>query len=194
MAERGRADEANLGLGTKAVHAGQEPDPTTNARAVPIYATTSYVFDSTEHAANLFGLAEFGNIYSRLMNPTNDVLEKRLAAMDGGAAGLCFASGQAAITAAILTICHAGQNFVSSTSLYGGTWTLFTQTLKSIGIEVRFFDPNKPEQIHDLVDENTRCVYFESIGNPKNDVPDFKQITGDRAPARAARRSVTTPS
>ena len=171
------SDEARgHGLGTKAVHAGQVPDPTTNARAVPIYATTSYVFDSTDHAANLFGLAEFGNIYSRIMNPTNDVLEKRLADMDGGAAGLAFASGQAAINAALLTICHSGQNFVSSTSLYGGTWTLFTQTLANLGIEVRFFDPSEPEQIHALVDENTRCVYFESIGNPKNDVPDFKAI------------------
>jgi O-acetylhomoserine (thiol)-lyase len=171
------ANDGKQGLGTMAVHAGQEPDPTTHARAVPIYATTSYVFESTEHAANLFGLAEFGNIYSRIMNPTNDVLEKRLAAMDGGAAGLCLASGQAAINAAILTICHSGQNFVSSTSLYGGTWTLFTQTFKNLGIEVRFFDSNHPEEIHDLVDENTRCVFFESIGNPKNDVPDFKQIT-----------------
>ncbi|MFT5441371.1 MAG: O-acetylhomoserine (thiol)-lyase [Myxococcota bacterium] len=165
------------GLGTLAVHAGQVADPTTNSRAVPIYATTSYVFNDTEHAANLFGLSEFGNIYSRLMNPTNDVLEKRLAAMDGGAAGLSFASGQAAITAAILTICHSGQNFITSTSLYGGTWTLFTQTFKNLGIEARFFDPNNPESIHELVDENTRCVYFESIGNPKNDVPDFKAIT-----------------
>ncbi len=165
------------GLGTMAVHAGQQPDPTTKARAVPIYATTSFVFDNTQHAANLFGLSEFGNIYSRIMNPTNDVLEKRLAAMDGGAAGLSFASGQAAITAALLTICHSGQNFVSATSLYGGTWTLFTQTFKAMGIEVRFFDPNTPEQIHTLIDENTRCVYFESIGNPKNDVPDFRAIT-----------------
>jgi len=165
------------GLGTMALHAGQEPDPTTNARAVPIYATTSYVFNDTQHAANLFGLAEFGNIYSRIMNPTNDVLEKRLAAMDGGAAGLAFASGSAAINAALLTICHSGQNFISSTSLYGGTWTLFTQTFKQLGIEVRFFDPEKPEKIRELVDENTRCVFFESIGNPKNDVPDFKAIT-----------------
>ena len=165
------------GLGTMAVHAGQLPDPTTNARAVPIYATTSYVFDDTAHAANLFALSELGNIYSRLMNPTNDVLEKRLAEMDGGAMGLAFASGQSAITAALLTICHSGQNFISSTSLYGGTWTLFTQTFKNLGIEVRFFDPNHPEKIHELVDENTRCVYFESIGNPKNDVPDFAAIT-----------------
>lgn len=170
------SDEQTHGLGTMAVHAGQEPDPTTNARAVPIYATTSYVFDSPEHAANLFGLAEFGNIYSRIMNPTNDVLEKRLAALDGGAAALSFASGSAAINAAILTICHAGQNFVSSPSLYGGTWTLFSQTFKNLGIEVRFFDPDRPESIRELVDENTRCVYFESLGNPKNDVPDFEAI------------------
>jgi len=163
-------------LGTKALHAGQVIDPTTNSRAVPIYATTSYQFNNTDHAAALFGLAEFGNIYSRLMNPTVDVLEKRLAAMDGGVTGLCFASGQAAITAAVLTLAHSGQNIISSTSLYGGTWTLFTQTLKQMGVEVRFFDPDKPEQIHGLVDENTRLVYMESIGNPKNDVPDFRAI------------------
>ncbi|MEM6979724.1 MAG: O-acetylhomoserine aminocarboxypropyltransferase/cysteine synthase [Planctomycetota bacterium] len=167
----------NHRMGTKALHAGQVADPTTNSRAVPIYATTSYQFNDTDHAAALFGLAEFGNIYSRLMNPTVDVLEKRLAAMDGGVTGLCFASGQAAITAAVLTLAHSGHNIVSSTSLYGGTWTLFTQTLKQMGIEVRFFDPDKPEDIHGLVDENTRLVYMESIGNPKNDVPDFKAIT-----------------
>ncbi|MCC7147036.1 MAG: O-acetylhomoserine aminocarboxypropyltransferase/cysteine synthase [Phycisphaeraceae bacterium] len=164
-------------LATLALHGGQSPDPTTHSRAVPIYATTSYVFDSTEHASNLFALKEFGNIYSRLMNPTNDVLEKRLAALDGGAAALAFASGQAAITAAILTICHSGQNFLSSTSLYGGTWTLFTQTFKKMGIEVRFFDPDHPEQIAKLVDANTRLVYLETIGNPKNDVPDFKKLS-----------------
>jgi len=164
-------------LGTLALHAGQVPDPTTLARAVPIYATTSYVFRDTDHAANLFALREFGNIYSRLMNPTNDVLEKRLAALDGGTAGLVFASGQAAITAAILTITHVGQNFLSATSLYGGTWTLFTQTLKKLGVEVRFFDPDHPERIDDLVDAHTRCVYLESLGNPKNDVPDFRKIT-----------------
>lgn len=168
---------ANHRIATQALHAGQVADPTTKSRAVPIYATTSYQFDSTDHAAALFGLAEFGNIYSRLMNPTVDVLEKRIAAMDGGVTGLCFASGQAAITAAVLAIAHSGQNIISSTSLYGGTWTLFTQTLKSLGIEVRFFDADHPEEIHKLVDENTRLVYMESIGNPKNDVPDFKAIT-----------------
>ena len=164
------------GLGTLALHAGQEADPTTGSRAVPIYATTSYVFKDTEHAANLFGLSEFGNIYTRLMNPTNDVMEKRIAALDGGATGLAFASGQAAITAACLTLAHSGQNIVSATSLYGGTWTLFTQTFKQLGIEVRFFDSSKPEDIHGLVDENTRFVYMESIGNPALGVPDFKAI------------------
>ena len=166
-----------LHLETLALHAGQEPDPATGSRAVPIYATTSYVFKDTDHAADLFALKEFGNIYTRLMNPTNDVLEKRLAALDGGAAGLAFASGMAAITAAVLTITHAGQNFLASTSLYGGTWTLFTQTFKKLNIEARFFDADHPEQIEKLVDENTRCVYLESIGNPKNDVPDFRKIS-----------------
>jgi O-acetylhomoserine (thiol)-lyase len=170
-------DQSNYRLGTLALHAGQEADPTTGARAVPIYATAAYSFRDTDHAANLFALKEFGNIYSRLMNPTNDVLEKRLAALDGGVGGLAFASGQAAITAAVLTITHAGQNFVSSTSLYGGTWTLFTQTLKKLGVQVRFFDPDHPEQISGLVDADTRCVYLESLGNPKNDVPDFRAIT-----------------
>ncbi len=171
------SDAAIHHLATQALHAGQVPDPTTNSRAVPIYATTSYTFNDTDHAANLFALKEFGNIYTRLMNPTNDVLEKRLAAMDGGAAGLAFASGQAAITAAILTICHSGQNFVSATSLYGGTWTLFTQTFKNLGIEVRFFDPADPSSINKLVDDKTRLIYMESIGNPKNDVPDFVGIS-----------------
>ena len=164
-------------LATQALHAGQVPDPTTTARAVPIYATTSYVFHNTEHAANLFGLREFGNIYTRLMNPTTDVLEKRLAALDGGAAGLALASGQAAITAAILTITHAGQNFISANSLYGGTWTLFVQTFKKLGVEVRFFDPKRPEELSRLVDKNTRALYIETPGNPKNDVPDYRQIT-----------------
>src|SRR5882762_1189565 len=121
---------------TIVLHAGYRSDPATNAVAVPIYQTTSYVFRDTEHASNLFALKEFGNIYSRIMNPTCDVLEKRMAALEGGAAALAFASGQAAITASILTIAHAGQNIISSTSLYGGTWTLFTQTLRKLGIEV----------------------------------------------------------
>ncbi len=167
---------SNYRLGTLALHAGQEKDPATNARAVPIYATTSYLFNDTEHASNLFALKEFGNIYTRLMNPTNDVLEKRLAALEGGAAGLAFASGQAAITAAILTIAHSGQNIISATSLYGGTWTLFTQTFKQLGVEVRFFDSAKPEEISRLADDKTRLVYLETLGNPKNDVADFRKI------------------
>ena len=162
-------------LATKALHAGQEIDAT-NSRGVPIYPTASYLFNDTNHAANLFALKEFGNIYSRLMNPTNDVLEKRMAALDEGAAALALASGQAAETAAILTITHSGQNFISAKSLYGGTWTLFTQTFLQLGIEVRFFDSHEPEKIKDLVDENTRCVFFESVGNPKNDVPDFQKL------------------
>ncbi len=170
------ADTRKPGLGTLALHAGQEKDTLTHSRAVPIYATSSYLFDTTEHAASLFALKEFGNIYSRLMNPTNDVLEKRLAAIEGGAAALSLASGQSAITAALLTICHSGQNFISATSLYGGTWTLFTQTLQKLGVEVRFFDSHHPEKIRELADENTRCVYFESVGNPRNDVPDFQRI------------------
>ena len=165
-------------LGTRAVHAGHRPDSETLSRAVPIYATSSYVFKDAEHAANLFGLQEAGNIYSRLMNPTCDVLERRMAALDGGVGALTFASGVAAITAAVLTLCHSGQNFISATSLYGGTWTLFTQTFKKLGIEVRFFDVTHPEQIAELTDENTRCVYMESMGNPRNDVPDFRVVAG----------------
>ncbi len=191
------SEETPQRLGTVALHGGQVPDPTTNSRAVPIYATTSYVFNDTDHAAALFGLAELGNIYTRIMNPTTDVLEQRLAALDGGIGALGLASGQAAINAALLTICHSGQNFISSTSLYGGTWTLFTQTFKNMGIEVRFFDPDHPEQIDELVDENTRCVYLESIGNPKNDVPDFRTLS-DKAHGHGlpviVDNTVTTPA
>jgi len=171
------SDDFIRGIGTRCLHAGQTDDPATHARAVPIYATAAYNFESTEHAADLFALKRFGNIYSRLMNPTHDVLEKRLAALDGGAAALVFASGQAAITAAVLNITAGGQNFIASTSLYGGTWTLFTQTFKRLGVEARFFDPDRPAGIAELLDENTRCVYLESQGNPKNDVPDFAKIT-----------------
>jgi len=172
----GKTKIRKYGLGTLAVHAGQVDDPTTHARAVPIYATAAYNFAGTQHAADLFALKEAGNIYSRLGNPTNAVLEARLAAMDGGVGALAFASGQAAITAAVLTLARAGQNFVSSTSLYGGTWTLFSQTLRKLGVEARFFDPDHPEKIDELVDSDTRCVYIESLGNPKNDVPDFNSL------------------
>ena len=169
-------NQADYRLGTLALHAGQEPDPTTGARAVPIYSTVAYNFRDTEHAANLFALKEFGNIYTRLMNPTTDVLEKRLAAMDGGVGALAFASGQAAITAALVTLAQAGHNIVAATALYGGTITLMTQTLPKLGIETRFFDADHPDQAAELIDENTRCVYIESMGNPKNNVPDFEKI------------------
>jgi O-acetylhomoserine (thiol)-lyase len=165
-----------LGLGTLSIHGGYEVDPTTLSRAVPIYPTTSYVFKDTDHAANLFALKEFGNIYSRLMNPTVDVLEKRLAALDGGVGALGFASGMAAITAAVTTLAHAGQNIVASQGLYGGTVTLFAQTLPKYGIETKFFDPQQPETIAGLIDKNTRAVYVETISNPNNVVPDFEKI------------------
>lgn len=163
-------------FGTNCIHAGQEPDPRTGSRAVPIYQTTSFVFDDTDHAARLFGLEEFGNIYSRIMNPTCDVLEKRLATLEGGSAGLAVASGQAAETLAILNIASAGQNIVSSTSLYGGTYNLFHYTLPKMGISAKFVDQSDPENFRAAIDENTRCLYVETIGNPRVDVPDLEAI------------------
>ncbi len=161
---------------TLALHAGQKPDPTTGSRAVPIYQTTSYVFKDTKQAADLFALKEFGNIYTRIMNPTTDVLEQRLAALDGGTGGLAVASGQAAITLAILNITKAGQNIVSTSYLYGGTYTLFHYTLAKFGIEVRFVDSSDPKNFAAAIDENTRLLYTESIGNPKNNVDDYPAI------------------
>jgi O-acetylhomoserine (thiol)-lyase len=166
----------DFGIETLALHAGQAPDPTTNSRAVPIYQTSSYVFDSAEHAANLFGLKQFGNIYGRIMNPTTDVLEKRLAALDGGTGALALASGQAAITFSILNITRAGQNIVSTSYLYGGTYNLFHYTLPKFGIEVRFVDSSDSENFESAIDENTRLVYTESIGNPKDNVDDYPAI------------------
>jgi O-acetylhomoserine (thiol)-lyase len=163
-------------LETLALHAGQTADPTTLSRAVPIYQTSSYVFRSSEHAANLFGLKEFGNIYTRIMNPTTDVLEQRLAQLDGGVGALAFASGQAAITAAILTIAKAGDNLVSTSYLYGGTYNLFHYTLPRLGIEVKFVDSSDPENVRAAIDDRTRLVYMESVGNPKNNVDDFKTV------------------
>jgi len=163
-------------LETLALHGGQEPDPTTKSRAVPIYQTTSYVFDSVEHAANLFGLKEFGNIYTRIMNPTSDVLEKRLAAMEGGTGALALASGQSATTLAVLNITRAGQNIVSTSYLYGGTYNLFHYTLPKMGIKVRFVDTSQPGNVASAIDDNTTLVYTESIGNPKNNVDDFPAL------------------
>ena len=168
--------ENSLGFNTLALHAGQEVDPTTLSRAVPIYQTSSYVFKSAEHAANLFGLKEFGNIYTRLMNPTTDVLEKRVAELDGGVAALAVASGQAATTYAVLNIASAGQNIISTSYLYGGTYNLFHYTLPKLGITVKFVDSSDPENIRKAIDENTRLVYSEAIGNPKNNVDDFEAI------------------
>ncbi|MBU5615338.1 O-acetylhomoserine aminocarboxypropyltransferase/cysteine synthase family protein [Geomonas azotofigens] len=168
--------EKSLGFDTLALHAGQTVDPTTLSRAVPIYQTSSYVFKSSEHAANLFGLKEFGNIYTRLMNPTTDVLEKRVAELDGGVAALAVASGQAATTYAVLNIASAGQNIISTSYLYGGTYNLFHYTLPKLGITVKFVDSSDPENIRKAIDENTRLVYSEAIGNPKNNVDDFEAI------------------
>lgn len=166
-----------LGFATRCLHSGQDVDPTTNSRAVPIYQTTSYTFNDTDHAARLFGLQEFGNIYSRLMNPTNDVLEKRIAALEGGSGALATSSGQAAETLAILNIAQAGQNIVSSTSLYGGTYNLFHYTLPKMGIDVRFVQQDDPENFRAAIDGNTRAVYLESIGNPRCDIADFEAIS-----------------
>ena len=160
---------------TLGVHAGQEEaDPATNARAVPIYQTTSYVFNDTEHAANLFALAEPGNIYTRIMNPTQSVFEERMAALEGGVGALATASGSAATTYAVLNLTYAGDNIVALSTLYGGTYALFAHTLPQFGIEVRFVDPDKPEELEKYVDDKTRLVFAETIGNPKINVVDIR--------------------
>lgn len=168
---------------TRALHAGQKPDPSTNARAVPIYATTSYVFDDAAHAARLFGLEEFGNIYTRIMNPTTAVFEERVAALEGGVAALGLASGQAAETLSILNLARAGDNIVSSSSLYGGTYNLFTHTLPKIGITTRYVDGSDPSAFGRAIDEKTKAVFLELIGNPRLDVHDLASIA-DVAHAR----------
>ena len=161
---------------TIVLHSGHRRDETTTAVAVPIYQTTSYQFNNTKHAANLFALKEFGNIYTRIMNPTTDVLEKRMAALEGGAASLAVSSGQAASLLSIQNICHSGDNFVSSTDLYGGTWNLFNNTMKDIGIEVRFVDPSDPNNFRRATDEKTRCYYAETLPNPKLTVFPVKEV------------------
>ena len=161
---------------TLAVHAGYSPDPTTKAVAVPIYQTTSYAFDDTQHAADLFDLKVQGNIYTRIMNPTNDVLEKRVAALEGGIGGLALASGQAAITYSLLTIMEAGQNLVSSATLYGGTYNLFAHTLPQYGISTRFADHRDPASFERLIDANTRAIYCESVGNPLGNITDLAAL------------------
>jgi O-acetylhomoserine (thiol)-lyase len=164
-------------LDTIVVHAGQEtPDLTTGARAVPIYQTSSYVFRDTGHAADLFALKEFGNIYTRIMNPTTDVFEKRIAAIEGGTGALAVASGQAAITYSVLAVTEVGSEIVAGNNLYGGTYQLFHYTLPNLGRTVRFVDSQKPEEFRKAITEKTRAVYTETIGNPKLDVPDFEAI------------------
>jgi O-acetylhomoserine (thiol)-lyase len=164
------------GLSTLALHAGQQPDPATGARAVPIYQTTSYVFKSTEHAANLFALKEFGNIYTRLMNPTTDVFERRIAAIEGGTGALAVASGQAAITYALLAITQLGDEVVSANNLYGGTYQLFNHTFPKLGRTVRFVDSRNLDAFRKAITAKTRAIYAETIGNPKLDVPDFEAL------------------
>jgi O-acetylhomoserine (thiol)-lyase len=181
---------------TLALHAGQSPDSATLSRAVPIYQTASYVFKSSEHAANLFGLKEFGNIYTRLMNPTTDVLEKRLAELDGGVGALALASGQSATTFAVLNIASAGQNIVSTSYLYGGTYNLFHYTLPKLGINVKFVDTSDPENVRRAIDADTRLVYMESVGNPKNNVDDFEaiaRVAHDAGIPFVVDNTVTTP-
>jgi len=170
------SNENNYSAETLALHAGQKPDPTTNARAVPIYQTTSYVFNDADHAARLFGLQEFGNIYTRLMNPTTDVFEQRIAALEGGVAALGVASGQSAITLAILTLAHSGDEIVSATSLYGGTYNLFHYTFPQLGITVKFVDPSDPENFRKAITPKTKLIYGESVGNPKLDILDIEKV------------------
>ncbi len=161
---------------TLALHGGQEPDPTTGSRAVPIYQTTSYVFENADHAADLFALQKFGNIYTRIMNPTTDVFEKRMALLEGGVGALAVASGQSAETLALLNILRTGDELVSATSLYGGTYNLFATTLPKMGITTRFVDPSKPENFRSAINDRTRAIYAEAIGNPKMDLLDIEPV------------------
>ncbi len=166
----------NFRYETLQVHAGQIPDPTTNSRAVPIYQTTSYVFNNSEHGANLFALKEFGNIYTRIMNPTSDVFEKRVAALEGGVAALAVSSGQAAQLIAISTLAQAGENIVSTSYLYGGTYNQFKISFPRLGIKVKFVDGDNPDDFKKAIDEKTKAIYLETIGNPKFNIPDFEAI------------------
>ncbi len=170
-------DTAFTGFETVSLHGGQLPDSATGARAVPIYQTTSYVFRDSDHAAALFSLQEMGNIYTRIMNPTTDVLEQRIAQLEGGVGALAVASGQAAETLAILNIANAGDNIVSITSIYGGTYNLFHYTLPKYGIETRFVQSDNPEDIAAAIDDNTRAVFLEAVGNPRLNIPDFQAIS-----------------
>ena len=164
-------------IDTLQIHAGQEPAPGTNARAVPIFSSTSFTFNDTDHAANLFSLTEFGNIYTRIMNPTTDVFEQRVAALEGGVGALATSSGQAAQFLALQTIAKAGDNIVSSSFLYGGTYNQFKVAFPRLGINVKFAEGDDPESIESLIDDKTKAIYLESIGNPKYSVPDYEKIS-----------------
>jgi O-acetylhomoserine/O-acetylserine sulfhydrylase len=166
----------NLHFETLQLHAGQEPDAVTGSRAVPIHQTTSYVFKNTDHAANLFGLKEFGNIYTRIMNPTTDVFEKRVAALEGGVAALATASGQAAQFIALNNLLQAGDNFISSSFIYGGTYNQFKVAFKRLGVEVRFASGDEPSAFESLIDSKTKAIYLETIGNPRLNIPDFEKF------------------
>ena len=166
----------NLHFETLQLHAGQEPDAVTGSRAVPIHQTTSYVFKNTDHAANLFGLKEFGNIYTRIMNPTTDVFEKRVAALEGGVAALATASGQAAQFIALNNLLQAGDNFISSSFIYGGTYNQFKVAFKRLGVEVRFASGDEPSAFESLIDAKTKAIYLETIGNPRLNIPDFEKF------------------
>ena len=166
----------NLHFETLQLHAGQEPDPATGSRAVPIYQTTSYVFKDTDHAANLFGLKEFGNIYTRIMNPTTDVFEKRVAALEGGVAAVATSSGQAAQFLALNNLVQAGDNFISSSFIYGGTYNQFKVAFKRLGVEVRFANGDDPVEFEQLIDQKTKAIYLETIGNPRLNIPDFEKF------------------
>src|SRR5215475_1617660 len=169
-------DEKQLQFATLAVHAGQSADPATGSRAVPIYQTTSYLFQDADHAGRLFALKEFGNIYTRIMNPTTDVFEKRVAALEGGAAGLATSSGQAAETLTLTTLAKGGDELISTTSLYGGTYNLFHYTLPRLGINVRFVDADDFDGLRAAINDKTRAIYTETLGNPKLDIADIAKL------------------
>lgn len=169
-------DNKNLKFETLQVHAGQEVDPTTGSRALPIYQTSSYAFENAEHGANLFALKQFGNIYTRIMNPTTDVFEKRIAALEGGVAAVAVASGQAAQFITINNIVESGENFVAGSNLYGGTYNQFKVAFKRIGIEARFALDSTVENIEALIDDKTKAIYLETIGNPSYNIPDFEKL------------------
>ena len=176
MSKTNGTQQPEFQFNTQALHAGYSPDPTTGSRAVPLYQTTAYAFRDSDHAASLFALQEPGNIYTRIMNPTNDVVEQRLAALEGGIAGLVTSSGQSAETLTVLTLCNSGDEIIASSALYGGTYTLFSQSLKRLGITARFVTDPTPEAIAAQINDKTRLIYLETISNPKLTVPDFEAI------------------